>query len=182
MRIKRICYPVRVLGPGTRVGIWVTGCSFGCPGCMSPELQDYHAGNEMDIPTILEMIGKIPGPVEGVTISGGEPFEQTVQLHRLVTGLRQQFTEDIIIYTGYTLQQLKARKCPDTDGVLGQIAVLIDGTYRESKDDGKGLRGSSNQCIHIFREPSRYAYMKDCKRQLQVFHYDQASTFMVGLL
>lgn len=182
MRIKRICYPVRVLGPGERLGIWVTGCSFGCPGCMSQELQDYNAGNQMEIPALMELIQKVPGPVDGVTISGGEPFDQPGELNKLVKALCRQVTEDIIIYTGYTLQQLKERKCPDTDAVLSAIAVLVDGRYEKQKDDGKGLRGSSNQRIHIFRQQPRYAYMEDCKRQLQVFNYDNASSLMVGLL
>lgn len=182
MRIKRVCYPVRVLGPGERLGIWVTGCSFHCPGCMSPELQDYTAGNELDVQQLVEAAKMAPGPIDGVTISGGEPFDQPEELRKLVTLLHRQITEDIIIYTGYTLQQLKDRACPDTNAVLAAIAVLIDGRYQEQNDDGKGLRGSSNQCIHVFRNPRRYAYMADCKRSLQVFNYENAASLMVGLL
>lgn len=182
MRIKHVCYPVRVLGPGSRVGIWVTGCSFGCPGCMSAELQDPMAGNELEPARIVQVIARMAGQVDGITISGGEPFDQPEELHRLVSLLCSQVTEDIIIYTGYTLQQLRSRGCPDTDGVLAAIAVLIDGRYVEEQNDGQGLRGSSNQCIHIFRQPERYAYMNDCRRQLQVFHFRNASELMVGLL
>ena len=182
MRIKRICYPIRVLGPGERVGIWVTGCKRNCPGCMTPELRDPHTGREMTCEEILAAAKRIPGPVDGVTVSGGEPFDQPEQLYRLVTLLRQELTEDILIYTGYTLEELQARNCPDTDGVLHTIAVLIDGAYVEALDDGKGLRGSSNQQIHAFRQPQRYAYMEDCKRELQVFNYDHAASLMVGLL
>lgn len=182
MRIKRVCYPVRVLGPGNRVGIWVTGCSHGCPGCMSGELQDYTAGRQMDPRQLAEAVRSVPGPIDGVTISGGEPFDQAPQLRRLVELLREQVTEDIIIYTGYTLQQLRDRGCPDIDGVLSAIAVLIDGRYVERLDDGKGLRGSSNQCIHAFRQPERYAYMASCKRELQVFNYKNSASLIVGLL
>ena len=182
MRIKRLCYPIRVLGPGERLGIWVTGCRRNCPGCMTPELQDPNAGKEMDCADILAAAKKITGPVDGVTISGGEPFDQPEQLHRLVTLLRQQLTEDILIYTGYTLEQLRERGCPDTDGVLASIAVLIDGAYVEKLDDGRGLRGSSNQRIHAFRQPQRYAYMENCKRELQVFNYNNAASLIVGLL
>ena len=182
MRIKRLCYPVRVLGPGERLGIWVTGCKRNCLGCMTPELRDYKAGRDMACEDILAATKKVPGPVDGVTISGGEPFDQPEELCRLVTLLRQQLTEDILIYTGYTLEQLQARGCPATDGVLRQIAVLIDGAYVEALDDKKGLRGSSNQRIHAFREPEKYAYMEDCKRELQVFNYKNATSLIVGLL
>lgn len=177
-----MCYPVRVLGPGERLGIWVTGCKRNCPGCMTPELQDEAAGQEMDCLAMVEAAKKTPGPVDGVTISGGEPFDQPQQLHRLVTLLKQELTEDIIIYTGYTLSQLRGRHCPETDGVLESIAVLIDGAYVQEMDDGVGLRGSSNQCIHAFRQPERYAYMKNCRRELQVFNYKNAASLIVGLL
>ena len=118
----------------------------------------------MDCDQILAAAKKIPGPVDGVTISGGEPFDQPQQLNRLVTLLHAELTEDILVYTGYTLEQLQLRNCPDTNGVLDKIAVLIDGAYVEELDDGVGLRGSSNQKIHAFRQPERYAYMEHCKR------------------
>ena len=89
-----MCYPVRVLGPGERLGIWVTGCKRNCPGCMTPELQDETAGREMDCQAMVEAAKKAPGPVDGVTISGGEPFDQPQQLYRLVTLLKQEITEE----------------------------------------------------------------------------------------
>ncbi len=182
MRIRRFCYPIRVLGPGERLGIWVTGCSFHCPGCMSPELQDPAAGREISCEELIAAAKKAPGPIDGVTISGGEPFDQPEQLHLVVDELCRQITTDIIIYSGYTLAQLRARNCPDTDAVLNSIALLIDGRYMEDLDDGIGLRGSSNQHLHIFRNPERYAYMADCKRELQIFNYNNAASLMVGLL
>lgn len=182
MRIKRMCYPVRVLGPGERVGIWVTGCQRRCVGCMTPELQDPSAGRQIDCAQLVKAAQKAPGPVDGVTISGGEPFDQPEQLNRLVSLLCRELTDDIIVYTGYTLEQLRERHCPDTDGVLDTIAVLIDGAYVQELDDGIGLRGSANQRIHTFRQPTRYAYMKDCKRELQVFYYQNAANLIVGLL
>ena len=182
MRIRHVCYPVRVLGPGDRVGIWVTGCGFGCPGCMSPELQDPMSGRELAPERIVQVIEEMAARPDGITISGGEPFDQSQALRRLVELLCDRVTGDIILYTGYTLQQLRSRNCPDTDAVLAAIAVLIDGRYVQELDDGIGLRGSANQCVHIFRQPERYRYMQDCRRELQVFNYANASSLMVGLL
>lgn len=182
MRIKRICYPVKVLGPGKRAGIWVTGCSFGCKGCMSPELQSKTAGNEMSCEKIISALHKIKGPVEGFTLSGGEPFDQAEELSALVSLLKEEFNDDIIIYTGYTLEELQERNCSFTDSVLDTAAVIIDGRYVDSLNDGKGLRGSSNQRIHIFRNKEKYEYMKSSKRELQVFNYLDSSNLIVGLL
>ena len=50
MRIGRILYPIKALGPGTRIGIWVQGCPRECPGCANPELQPEEA---KDMPLAL---------------------------------------------------------------------------------------------------------------------------------
>jgi anaerobic ribonucleoside-triphosphate reductase activating protein len=180
MQIKRICYPIRVLGPGERVGIWVCGCNFKCPGCMSPELQSFSAGNSISVENIVCVLEKLPHKIEGITISGGEPFEQAEELARLVKVLSEKFTDDIIIYTGYTLEELeKKQHCKD---VLKHIAVLVDGRYVDGLNTGKGLAGSENQKIIAFRNPQRYAYMKDCNRELQMLNYGDTSSLVVGLL
>ena len=182
MRIKRICYPVEVLGPGKRVGIWVTGCGKDCPGCMSPDLKDPAGGRQISPRGILEAIQKITGPVDGITVSGGEPFDQTPALRDTLRLLCEQVTADVIVYTGYTLEELRGRGDPATEEALGLIAVLVDGRYVDVLNDGKGLRGSSNQRIHIFRDPARYSYMEDCERKLQVFDYSKSFTLMIGIM
>jgi len=182
MRIRHVCYPVRVLGPGERLGIWVSGCSFRCPGCMTPELRDPMSGSELEPERLVQVAQQMAGKIDGITISGGEPFDQPGELSLLVKLLCSRVSEDIIVYSGYTLEQLRSRNCPDTEKVLSSIAVLIDGQYVQEQNDGVGLRGSSNQRIHMFRQPERYRYMLDCKRQLQVFNYSQAASLMVGLL
>lgn len=182
MRIKRICYPVKVLGPGKRVGVWVTGCSFDCKGCMTPELRSSSAGNEVACEKIISAAERVNGDIDGLTVSGGEPFDQARELSTLVRLFRERFTDDIIIYTGYTLEELKKRGCSFTDEVLDTVSVIIDGRYVDSLNDGKGLRGSSNQTVHIFRNKERYEYMNTCTRELQVFNYLDSGGLLVGLL
>ena len=41
MYIARILYPVEVLGPGKRIGIWFCGCPRRCEGCSNPELWEF---------------------------------------------------------------------------------------------------------------------------------------------
>ena len=38
MNVARILFPVQVLGPGNRIGIWLCGCNRACKGCSNPEL------------------------------------------------------------------------------------------------------------------------------------------------
>lgn len=36
MYVAGILYPVEVLGPGKRIGIWFSGCLSKCKGCSNP--------------------------------------------------------------------------------------------------------------------------------------------------
>lgn len=180
MVIKRICYPVRTLGPGERAGVWTAGCSRRCRGCISPELQRAENGREISEERILHAIERVPGQVDGVTISGGEPFDQPAALHRLVALLDGQVTDDILVFTGYTLAELRAKHDPDVDGALSHLAVLVDGPYLEALDDGVGLRGSANQRIHVFRHAERYAGAERQERAVQNISYG-SQLLMIGI-
>lgn len=180
MFIKRICYPVTALGPGLRIGIWVTGCEKNCPGCMSPELRSREAGRQIGVGDVLGMLNTIDGPVDGVTISGGEPFLQPDELKSLVCGIRESITEDIIVYSGYTLSELKAQNCQSITAILDNISVLIDGPYVDGMNDGIGIRGSSNQNIHIFRPDADYRDLAHGKRSIQSFRYNN-QILLIGI-
>jgi len=74
---------------------------------------------------------------------------QASALAATVRAARQRRDVNVICYSGYTLGEL--RQQPPTPGVpdlLDQVDVLIDGRYQEAANDGKGLRGSSNQVVH----------------------------------
>lgn len=172
MYIKRVCYPVYTLGPGRRMGIWVTGCEKRCPGCMSVELQELQSGRSCTIEELKDVVASIAGTIDGVTISGGEPFLQARELHQLVVWLQETYTQDILVYSGYTLAQLRAQNNPHIQGVLQTIAVLIDGPYQEQDNDSQGIRGSSNQTIHVFKQVADYGHLATQQRELQSFRYD----------
>ena len=78
MLIHFIRYPVTTLGPGKRIGIWTQGCKRNCPKCMAGAFQDFDESKEMPFSVIKETILDIikNNQVDGITISGGEPFEQ----------------------------------------------------------------------------------------------------------
>lgn len=168
MRIERVVSGITTLGPGKRLVIWTNGCSRKCPGCVSQRLQTIDEFTEMDIETLLD--GFDFEDTDGVTISGGEPFEQISELGRLLMHLRSRGVDDILIYTGYTLQELHEMQHPNVEYALSQCSVLIDGPYVLSEDTGRGnLKGSENQCIHFLdlSVKQRYlSYMKD-QRSMQ---------------
>ena len=171
MNVARILYPVEVLGPGKRVGIWVCGCQRECPGCSNPELWDRKPEYEVGMEKIMELISRIAEnhEIDGFTVSGGEPMDQAAELIRLLDKLRE-YTEDILIYTGYRIEELK--KQSDAVEVLERTAVLIDGEYREEENTDVLLRGSNNQRIHILNDDLRdkyEAYLATSHNQIQNF-------------
>lgn len=159
-------FPVHTLGYGSRLGVWVQGCSRNCKGCISAEFQPYKEKFMLSASEILSLIPKGVIP-DGLTISGGEPFEQENGIFELINLFSERFSDDILIYTGYTLDELKARNSEITNKILSSVSILIDGEYIDEKNDGQALRGSSNQKIHVFRHAERYDDIINGKRKLQ---------------
>ena len=104
MNVARILFPVQVLGPGNRIGIWLCGCNRACKGCSNPELWTKRDEFEIDVANVASLIRKVAesNKVDGFTISGGEPFQQADELLLLLSYLTPIST-DILIYTGYRL-------------------------------------------------------------------------------
>lgn len=161
MNIARILYPVKVLGPGNRMGIWVCGCPRRCPGCSNPELWEQRSEYEIAIPELKELIGRIAATqrIDGFTITGGEPMAQPQELAELITYLNKIST-DILIYTGYTYEELCKQDSCFIEEILRSAAVLIDGQYIEELNTHVVLRGSENQNIVILNNEYK-AYYKN---------------------
>ena len=117
---------------------------------MSPELQTTKGSKNIPVKEMEKMFRTIGGQIDGVTISGGEPFLQAKELYKLVDYIKRNITDDIIVFSGYKIEELKQMQSTYVDKTLDLIAVLIDGEYVDEQNDGIGIRGSSNQRIHIF--------------------------------
>jgi anaerobic ribonucleoside-triphosphate reductase activating protein len=131
----------------------------------------YDSSKEVSVYDILRMIGKISTNIDGFTISGGEPFYKPRALRILLETL-YEINDDILVFTGYTLEELECLKNEDIDLALDKCAVLIDGSYIEELNDGKGLRGSSNQKCHVFRHQEKYDNIECVERRLQTIVYN----------
>ncbi len=153
MKIKHIAYPVFSLGAGKRVAIWTVGCNRRCKGCVSQNLQGFDSGYKISVAEVVEKIKNFKklNLDLGVTISGGEPFLQS-ELSQLLKEINLLGIEDVLVYTGYTYEELKSI-FPDFESDFQRyIGVLVDGEYIEELNDNKPLRGSSNQRIIFFKE------------------------------
>lgn len=154
MYVARVLYPVEVLGPGKRVGIWFCGCPRRCKGCSNPELWEFQERYKTTPQHIYKLVMNIAkeNHVDGFTITGGDPMYQSDDLQRLLS-LLKNISDDILVYTGYSINEL-------SDEMLQRISVLIDGEYIESRNTDCLLRGSDNQKIHILDKKFRERYVK----------------------
>jgi anaerobic ribonucleoside-triphosphate reductase activating protein len=170
MYVARILYPVKVLGRGNRIGIWVAGCNHRCKGCSNPELWNFDDRYLVTIQQVEQLIRNVAkeNVIDGFTITGGEPMEQPEELSDLLERVKD-ISDDVILYTGYEIGELVLDK---QKALLGKIAVLIDGQYREELNDDTFLRGSSNQNIIILNrkyEKLYSDYLKNGHNEIQNF-------------
>lgn len=143
--LYRLYHGSVVDGPGRRSVIQVSGCSLRCSGCLVPETHDLENGERVSISSIVSEVLDRQNEHDGVTILGGEPFDQPESVAELVSRLKNHGLH-VTIYSGYTIEQLIQRKQPATDCILTHIDILIDGPFvRELRDAPGEYRGSRNQ-------------------------------------
>jgi len=142
---------ITTLGPGLRIGLWVQGCSFRCDGCISPDLWQREEQQRVEVLQVFQQILSYAPENTGLTVSGGEPFEQAEALGAIFLLIRQYTALDILVYSGYTLDEIlsgsKAKK-----EMLRLTDVLIDGRYHKDLPTNKLWRGSDNQQMHLLSE------------------------------
>ena len=145
LRLYMTAKNTKALGPYRRYSIWVQGCLKRCAGCISEGSQALDGGYEEDVDALAADIINTPG-IEGLTISGGEPFLQEQALVRLIRQVRLKKDIGVIVYTGMEYGEIK-------ESELAQVSdMIIDGEYREELNDNLSLRGSSNQQICLVTE------------------------------
>lgn len=144
LRVAGIVDESIVDGPGVRLVVFTQGCSHSCPGCHNPETHDFAGGYDIDIEDILSKVKENP-LLDGITLSGGDPFEQAEACSELARRAKEQ-GYNIVAYTGYTLEKLLRNK--KHINLLEYIDILIDGRFEIDKLDlTLPFRGSSNQRI-----------------------------------
>lgn len=133
-------------GEGIRKVIFAQGCKHHCKGCFNPDTHDFNGGYECDTEKIIERINN-DYMIDGVTFSGGDPFEQAEAFAHIAKNINKDLT--IWCYTGYTLQQIIDNiDRPGWKELITNINVLVDGKFEEDKKNRNlKYKGSSNQNI-----------------------------------
>jgi anaerobic ribonucleoside-triphosphate reductase activating protein len=124
---------------------------------------------------------RTPQP-DGLTISGGEPFEQPEALWEILRSVKALGVEDILIYSGYRAEELLARHSQIFEGSR-LVAALVDGAFESGNSTEAVWKGSRNQTLTLWKEEfaSRYeAWTRGTARKLQRAE-EGGSRFIVGI-
>ena len=133
-------------GPGLRYAVFAQGCPHYCTGCHNPESHSFTEGYLVKEEKVIENILSNP-LLDGVTLSGGEPFMQANELAVVAAAVKAEGLS-VIVFSGYTYEELLALSC-ERKGyreLLENTDILIDGRFDiEKKSMGLRFRGSDNQ-------------------------------------
>lgn len=180
--LSRVHFPVTTLGPGRRLGIWFQGCSIRCDGCISADT--WGPGKRpLALAQLLDDIQPWLAEAEGITLSGGEPFDQPDALLALLGALRQRTRVDILVYSGHPLEILQ----PLLQRAEGLLDALICDPFEQQQAQTRVLRGSDNQRLIFFTELGRQrlgAYERPLQaddRALDLMFDDDGSIWMAGI-
>jgi len=151
-------------GPGKRFALWFQGCPLRCLGCCNPEFIPFAGGDAMTLASVLDQVDKARElGIEGITFLGGEPLAHAAGAAALATAARQRGLT-IMIFSGYTIEEARAKGDPAIDALLAQTDILVDGPYvRELPDTKRRWIGSTNQRIHFLSD--RYRADDPCWRE-----------------
>ncbi|MEN6292687.1 MAG: 4Fe-4S single cluster domain-containing protein [Methanobacterium sp.] len=182
IRIRRFLPETKVEGPGNRACIWVQGCSIQCPDCAVPESWSTSGGEKVKVGELAQKILNMPN-IEGITFSGGEPFDQAESLASLGRIVQKEGLS-VVTFTGYTLENIQNSVDSRWYDLLSVTDLLIDGPYISEESDPNALWvGSSNQRYH-FLTP-RYRHLKyeisDISNRIEVRIQEDGSILVNGM-
>lgn len=151
LRVATIVDDTEAEGPGRRLALWVQGCTIRCAGCCNPEMFRADGGIAMMIDELDARLARA-GDIEGVSILGGEPFEQATGVLAFARRAKARRLT-VMVYSGYSLAELRARPDPEVAELIATCDLLVDGRYDRALPEppppiGRRWIGSTNQTVH----------------------------------
>jgi anaerobic ribonucleoside-triphosphate reductase activating protein len=181
--LSRTHFPITTLGFGRRIGVWFQGCSIRCPGCISADTWPAHQ-RETTTEALIETIAPWLEAADGLTVSGGEPFDQPAALENLLRFYREGGRGDILVFSGYPWEVLAPAFAP----YRALIDTLITDPFDATAGQTLALRGSDNQRMHLFTPLGelRYSALQHATREygsasLDVFIDDDGNAWLAGI-
>ncbi len=180
IRISAIIPISEVNGPGPHYTIWVQGCSLNCKGCFNPLTHDRELGKVEKISDIVQDIKKLwlEKKLTGITITGGEPFQQIDQIIILTKQIKAQTDLGIIILTGYSPRELE--QFLNIQSLTKNVDLIIAGRFRKEMKIQSGLKGSSNK-KYIFTTDFYKKFDLENIPQMEVFANELGEIIVTGI-
>ena len=140
-------------GPGKRLLLFCQGCSLHCKGCVNKHLWDFTGGHEIKVEEIVSLCDKL----EGITLHGGEPLDQSENILKLIRMLKEK-EKTIVLFTGYSYAELNK-----TQRICWKMSdIVIGGRYIEEKRNiYLQFRGSTNQKVYFHKGKLKSYKLKD---------------------
>jgi anaerobic ribonucleoside-triphosphate reductase activating protein len=149
IRIAAVVPVTEAEGPGARFAVWVQGCAIRCLGCCNPHMFDAEGGEAIEPEDLLTRLDEVRGRVEGVTLLGGEPFEQAAALVPFVRGARERGLS-VVAFSGHLIEALRRDRPPGARELLDGVDLLVDGPFVASLPESRRRwAGSDNQEFHF---------------------------------
>lgn len=133
-------------GPGLRFTVFTQGCPHRCDGCHNPHTHDFNGGSETDTGVLVEKFLQNP-LIDGITLSGGEPFCQAKACAELAMEAKKN-NLDVIAYTGFDMEYLLENSNEENGymELLQTVDYLIDGKFDKTQRSLElRFKGSRNQ-------------------------------------
>lgn len=168
LRVHRIVERTKAEGPGQRFCIWVQGCNHGCTGCFAQDTWDNAQGMLYNESDITKLITRNATEIEGITLLGGEPFDQTKALAPIVETAKM-LGLSVMAFTGYMYEYLIELNDPHLTRLLKATDLLIDGPYIERlRDFSRPWVGSSNQRFIFLSDRYNENIIYHCSNQFEI--------------
>ena len=133
----------RIYGPGVRFAIWLQGCTLGCKGCWNQQFWPTEGGVLIDVEELVVQIKN--AKVEGITLLGGEPLQQSESVLALIREVKSEGLS-VFLYTGYERKEFT----PTMEECAKLSDIVISGRYiKQKRDPHLRWRGSTNQTIEF---------------------------------
>ncbi len=180
--VSRVHFPITALGPGRRLGLWFQGCSIRCPGCISRDTWEAEAAGGVELDELYRIFAAHAGEADGLTVSGGEPFDQPEPLAALLAYWRSVSDRPTLVFTGREFGEVSIwLRCNP-----GLIDSVITGPFLSDRPQTLALRGSDNQSLHVLTERGRDMLQFEraacpADRKLDVMFDQDGNAWMAGI-
>ena len=133
---------------------------------------------------LMRALGPIAGDADGLTVTGGEPFDQEEALFALLQSWHGGAGSDVLVFSGYSHERL----APRLGAYTGLIDCLISDPFDAAAGQTRALRGSDNQRLTCLTERGRARFsqyerdLREADRALDILFDDvTGEVFMAGI-